>query len=83
MTEMAHNKPAFAPLVRPLGIGVSEIFRSGTCYTQRERRVSHMETLVMEREEKSPYRGFGLIAALGIGASIWAGLIWAVLRMSS
>jgi len=37
----------------------------------------------MEREEKSPYRGFGLIAALGIGASIWAGLIWAVLRMSS
>jgi hypothetical protein len=37
----------------------------------------------MEREEKSPYRGFGLIAALGVDASIWAGLIWAVLPMSS
>ena len=30
----------------------------------------------MEPVEKSPYRGFALVAALAAGVSIWAGLFW-------
>jgi hypothetical protein len=35
----------------------------------------------MDRDEASPYWGVALVLAVGAGASIWAGLIWAVLRM--
>jgi hypothetical protein len=35
----------------------------------------------MERDEKSPYRGFALVVALAAGVSIWIGLISVVLRM--
>jgi len=42
--------------------------------------VSHSETLVMERDETSPYWGFALALAVGVGASFWVGIIWAVIR---
>ena len=41
------------------------------------------ETLVMERDEESPYRGFALVFALAVGVSIWTGLISVVLRLIS
>ena len=39
--------------------------------------------MVMERDEKSPYRGFALVFALAVGVSIWTGLISVVLRLIS
>jgi hypothetical protein len=52
-------------------------------YPARTAGVPLVETLVMERDEKSPYRGFALVFALGAGVSIWIGLISVMLRVIS
>jgi len=38
------------------------------------------ETLVVERDEVSPYRGLAVILAMSVGVSFWASIIWAVMR---
>jgi hypothetical protein len=39
------------------------------------------ETLVIERDEMSPYWGFALVLAMAVGASFWVALIRTVMRL--